>query len=337
MPQFAVAWQIDDSSALAFSVLAHGGMNSKYQGGSALLPNAQSKNVQLDGTYGNGTTGVDLAQMFLGLTYAKQFAAQNVSVGISGFMAYQTFEATGLGNFAGFSSDPSKLTNNGTDSASGFGVRIGLQFQPSANLSFGASYQPQIKMNKFNDYSGLFAQQGRFDIPATWVLGTSYAVNNSAHLLFDVQHIAYADTAAVGNPINPLLNGSCTPSSTGGDGAGCLGAHSGAGFGWSNMTVYKLGYEWSNDNVNTWRVGYSKAEQPIPSSELLFAILAPGVIEQHFTLGFGRKIDSNSHFDLSLMYAPEKSVSGVNNFDPGQTITVKMSQVELAATYSVGF
>jgi len=54
-------------------------------------------------------------------------------------------------------------------------------------------------------------------------------------------------------------------------------------------------------------------------------------------LGFGRKIDSNSHFDLSLMYAPEKSVSGVNNFDPGQTITVKMSQVELAATYSVGF
>ncbi len=329
IPQMAVSKRIDDNSRWAFSIIANGGMNTEYKGGAAIggLPPTV-------GTFGAGTTGVDLAQVFMGLTYAKHFAAHNVSAGITGFMAYQTFSATGLANLANFSVAPTKVTNNGTDSASGFGLRAGVQYQPSPLISLGLSYQPKVEMGKFEDYAGLFAKQGSFDIPATWVVGAAFNIADGGQLMLDVQHIEYSAVASVGNPMSPLFT-QCNPS----DQNGCLGGAGGAGFGWNDMTVYKLGYQWSADHVNTWRVGYSKTEQPIDSSEVLFAILTPAVIEEHFTAGFGHKIDSNSHFDISVMYAPENSLSGANSLDQSQSqaITVKMSQFEVAASYSMGF
>ena len=68
--------------------------------------------------------------------------------------------------------------------------------------------------------------------------------------------------------------------------SGCLGGPNGAGFGWQDVTVYKAGFAWNADDNNTWRFGFSYGEQPIPSSEVLFNILAPGVMETHLTAGW---------------------------------------------------
>jgi long-chain fatty acid transport protein len=119
----------------------------------------------------------------------------------------------------------------------------------------------------------------------------------------------------------------------------CLGGKNGAGFGWQDMTVYKAGFEWQSSDDWTWRAGYSYGEQPIPSSEVVFNILAPGVMEDHFTVGFTRKVASGDEFNLAVMYAPKVKVSGPNMLDYpdpsfAQTITLDMKQWELEFSYS---
>ena len=70
---------------------------------------------------------------------------------------------------------------------------------------------------------------------------------------------------------------------------------------------------------------------------MLFNILAPAVIEDHVTVGFTRTRGENSEFSFALMYALDNSVSGINPFDPTQTITLEMRQWELEFGYSWRF
>ena len=135
------------------------------------------------------------------------------------------------------------------------------------------------------------------------------------------------------NPILPLLtqcftaNPQVVPATN-----GCLGGPNGAGFGWQDMDVFKIGFEWAADENNTWRFGYSYGEQPIPSSEVLFNILAPGVMEQHMTVGWTHRRPNDHVMSFSFMYAPAKEVSGNNAFDI-QPITLEMSQLEFEFAY----
>ena len=100
------------------------------------------------------------------------------------------------------------------------------------------------------------------------------------------------------------------------------------------MTTYKLGFEWQRDETNTWRFGYSFGDQPIQSADVLFNVLAPGVMEQHITFGLTRQTRNGGVWHFSFMYAPEESVTGPSMFDPSQTIELKMSQLEFEIAYS---
>ena len=186
-------------------------------------------------------------------------------------------------------------------------------------------------MSEFDKYAGLFAESGDFDIPSNLTLGLAWKISDNRVFLFDVQQINYSDVPSVSNPISNLQT-NCP-------GTGCLGGADGGGFGWEDMTVVKLGYEWQTDDNWTWRLGYSFSDQPIPESELLFNILAPGVMEDHYTIGFTRALDSNSDFNIALMIAPSVSVTGPNTFElPNQqTIELEMDQYELAASFSKRF
>jgi long-chain fatty acid transport protein len=103
------------------------------------------------------------------------------------------------------------------------------------------------------------------------------------------------------------------------------------------MTVVKLGYQWQSSPKWIWRFGFSTGDQPIPASDVLFNILAPGVIEEHVTFCFTRNLAKNSEINFSLMVAPSNRISGANPLDPSQTIEMKMKQWELAATWGKTF
>lgn len=340
IPHFGWNKMLDADSSFGLSVYGNGGMNTEYEGGTATfctnpLGCAPGAFTTAPGTFGGGTAGVDLAQLFFNLTYARKIAP-NSSWGASAILAYQRFEAKGLSTFGGFSSDPSSLSNNGHDTSTGLGAKFGIQGEVMPGLTLGGSYQTEIAMGEFKDYKGLFAEGGDFDIPATATVGLAFRVTPKSAIAFDIQKIWYSKVKAVGNPIANLQTG-CAPGATGGTGSGCLGASGGGGFGWDDMTIYKLGYEWQTDSEWTWRVGYSKGDQPIPSSEVLFNILAPAVMEQHLTFGFTKQMGKTSEFSFAAMYAPEESVRGPNAFDPGQTIELTMKQYELAASWGWKF
>ena len=102
------------------------------------------------------------------------------------------------------------------------------------------------------------------------------------------------------------------------------------------MTTFKLGVEWTASETHTYRFGYSYGEQPIPSDDVLFNILAPGVMEQHITFGLTHRPDRGGEWNFSFMYAPENSVTGPSLFDQTQTIELKMSQLEFEVSYRFG-
>lgn len=228
----------------------------------------------------------------------------------------QRFQAEGVGSFAPYSGNAAALSNNGHDTSFGAGARIGYLGKLTPWLSVGAAYQTEIEMERFEEYRGLFAEGGDFDIPANWTVGVAVKPLESLTVAFDVQRILYSETESIGNPLLPNLM------------QAPLGADGGAGFGWRDVTTYKLGLQWVASRDWTLRAGYAHCRQPIPESEVLFNILAPGVVEDHVTAGLSRTLGGKSVLHFSAVYVPAKTVSGPNPLEaPGQQrIELKMSQ-----------
>ncbi|MBI4844380.1 MAG: outer membrane protein transport protein [Nitrospirae bacterium] len=313
IPGFGYNRMMDENYSLGVSVYGNGGMNTDY-----------STNT----FYGSNPTGVDLMQLFIVPTYARKINSKH-AIGFSPIIAYQRFMARGLEQFESSSFEPTKLTNNGYESAYGLGARVGYLGEVMPGLRVGASYQTRILMNEFDKYAGLFAEHGDFDIPPTWNVGVAYDIIPALTAVFDIQAIYYSDIDSVGNPLLPNIATPATP----------LGTDKGAGFGWEDMIIFKAGVQWASNEEWTWRAGYSYGEQPIPSSEMMFNILAPGVIEQHVTAGFTKKLPNNQEIDVSVMRALSNDISGPNTMEaPGaQTITLEMDQWEFSVGYSKSF
>ena len=335
IPNLGANWAFgaNDENAFAVAIYGNGGMNTDYP--TATFGDASSS-----------TTGVNLAQLFTSLSYSRKLGTSH-GLGISAIMAYQSFEAKGLNMFAPFSSDATKLSNNGASTAFGIGFKVGYMGEIVTGLNIGASYQSKISMGEFDDYAGLFAESGDFDVPATWTAGLSYAVNDKLTVAFDVKQILYSDIKSIANPVDPFalppafLNPGGDPQNpadyTPNPNHVPLGDDKGSGFGWEDMTIFKIGLEVSPNADWIFRGGFSHGTQPIPDGEVLFNILAPGVIEDHIALGFSKAIGgSGNQLHFSFNYALNSTVSGDNRFDfdptqsdPQNGVFVRNQQIDL--------
>lgn len=303
IPHFGMVRPFDGGrSAWALTMFGNGGMNTSYSAS----------------TFGATPTGVNLTQMFVGATYARRLGA-NQSFGITPLVAYQRFSADGLGAFAPMSSNPAALTNASADSSYGGGVRVGYLAKLSHQVSLGASYQSHVWMTKFDKYRGLFAGNGSFDIPSNWTAGIAIKPTRALDLAADVQQIRYSEVAAIGNGLLPNLM------------SAPLGTANGAGFGWHDMTILKLGAQLRRGQGWTWRAGYSYGQQPVQSADVLFNILAPGVVEHHATFGVSRDLTPTRTLHLSVMRAFTKEVTGPNPLDVpnAERIRLQMNEVEV--------
>ncbi len=311
IPALGANWTLNESSVVGLSVYGNGGMSTDYP-------------TNTYGDFSVSTTGVDLIQLLILPTYARKINPRH-AVGISPILAYQSFEQIGLQTLGGFSRDPNNISNNGHDTSYGYGVRIGYMGEVLPDVLYvGASYQTKVYMSELDDYAGLLAEQGDFDIPANWTIGISYKAVPAVIFAFDVQQIYYSDVNSIANPMLPNLQTSL------------LGNDDGSGFGWDDMTVFKFGVQWQAINDLTLRAGYSYGEQPIPDTEMPFNILAPATIEHHLTLGLTKTVKENQDLTFSLMHGFSNSISGANTLEvPGaQTIELKMSQWEATVGYT---
>jgi long-chain fatty acid transport protein len=325
LPGMGFVFPFNDQLIFGFAALGNGGAGTTYK------PNFFSSSP-------TDYLGVDMVQLIIPITVAYKLNSTQ-TLGVSIVPARQRFLAQGLTGanrtFNGFSSDENHLSNNGHDFANGMGVRVGWTgHYLDKKITLGATYASKVYMGKLNLYRGLFAEHGGFDIPENYALGIGVKPVENLTVALDIQRILFSGVASVGNrgPVpsttNANLPTTCVPANPVTDtncGGTSLGADNGAGFGWKDQTVYKLGVAyknafptWFGEDKLTLRAGYNYGRTPIQQDQLLFSLLAPATSEHHYTLGATYSMGEQSIFGFgseglvttAYTYSPMKRFEG---------------------------
>ncbi len=314
IPEFGYNHMVTKDVALGVSMYGNGGMNTDF------APMANGYNF----FGGKGNLGVNLIQMIVAPTASWKINDNN-SIGIAPLLAYQQFTAQGLSGFEGFSSNPTHMTNTGTDSSTCVGVRVGYMGKITPTLTFGAQYASKITMSKMSDYSGLFANQGELDMPENYSVGLAWKTTKDLTLALDYQEINYSGVAAIGDSSSVPLP---------------FGATNGPGFGWQDIGVWKLGAEYKYNDNWTLRAGWNHCDNPVTASNVQLNVLAPGVIEDHITLGGSYTTASGNEWTFAYIHAFQNSLSGAGTAYPGGvptpygTDTIRMYQDTVGIEYT---
>lgn len=289
IPELGYIKKVNPATTASLAIYGNGGMNTQY-----------TSNPY--GRFGStGTAGINLEQLFITPSVAYKLNEQN-ALGLALNFAYQRFSAQGLNAFAPSSSNAANLTNRGTDTSTGWGVRLGWTGQVTPELTLGATWASKTKTGKFNNYSGLFANNGSFDIPENYGVGLAYKTTPLWTLAADLERIKYSGVNSVANPLaNLTVQGNL------------LGSANGGGFGWRDVTVVKLGVSYAYTPDITVRAGYNHSGQAIPNDQTFFNILAPGVVQDHLTLGGTWTTSRNSELSVAYTHGFKKTVNGVNS------------------------
>lgn len=290
----------EGESAWGFLVTANGGMNTEY-----------GPIFSVTGT----PTGVDLAQMFVGLNYAHKLD-NHLTLGIMPMLAAQRFKATGLDMFRAMSVSADNMTDRNYDYSFGGGLKVGMLYDVNSWLSVGASYQSRLKMQEFERYKGLFANGGEFDIPAIARAGIAVRPFDDWTFLVDREHIFYGEVDAIANS---------------GIMACQLGASGGCGFGWTDMKIWHVGAEWNAMPGLTLRGGYSWSNDFADSNEVMFNVIAPAAVTQHASVGFSYALTESWGITGAYTRAFSDSKTGVlPAMAGGGTAKLRMDQHEFA-------
>lgn len=224
--------------------------------------------------------------------------------------------------------------SNGSDytgraRATGWGGKMGLVWQPAADLTLGASYRFKSALKDMStsatgasmSAAGGFADVGRmtvvdFQWPAVTAVGLGWRVGGDWLLAADVRRIAWSDvmgsfrmrydSAGLGGRVDFSL-----PQA------------------WRDQTVTAIGLAWSPGEQLTLRTGLNIAANPIP--EALVNPLFPATVERHYTLGAGWRFGNANEFNASLTHAPRSTVV------TGAGLQVAHGQTNVQLMYSYRF
>ncbi len=329
VPDFGYTRALNPQMSLGLALYGNGGMNTSYPQGNFNCGGGPANML-----CGSGELGVDLSQLVIAPSIAFKPAPDH-AIGVALLLGWQRFKASGLqafdnpgGGFPDFTSAPGHVTNNGYDNSYGVGLRIGYLGRVTSMLAIGAAYAPKMNMGRFKEYSGLFADQGDFDIPAHGAVGVAFMPVPSLTLALDYERIQYSGVGAVGNASSVQLP---------------LGASGGPGFGWKDVDVWKLGASWRVTPDWTLRLGFNRGDNPVTAGDVTFNILAPGVMTKHYTAGFGWNASPQDSVNAFLMVAPRQTVTGPSLFNAvlgagaGGNETIGMKQSSVGISWSHKF
>jgi hypothetical protein len=253
-------------------------------GGAALLP--------------NHTAG--LQRYVIAPSYSQPLGAVG-AVSFSAIFAYQHF--AGLGALPGdrvnsdfaLTAPPALRTS---DTSSGAGLRVDYVAPIGKYVSWQFGMQSRINMDPLDNYRGLYAEPGTFDIPASANLGLGYLVAPQLRLDAGVERIMYSQIAPFTSSALPsrflaLLSSSVSPE-----------------FAWQDLNVYSLAASWHGETWGDWSIRYSTREQPLPTSALLANALPPPSA-RNYELGYARAFGERSSLRFSASYAPTDFILGI--------------------------
>ena len=357
VPEFGYNKMLGWDMSAGITVYGNGGMNTDYNGGQIpaglnacgnwfVAPGNAGFNAASGqaGPYnllcGSGKLGMNLEQLIIAPTFSMKINKEN-SIGASLLIGHQKFKAEGLSAFYSYTTPGgvlgtpyatgNNLTERGNDTSWGYGLKFGWMGKVSDAVTLGAAYTSKMKMQKFDKYKDLFAGQGSFDMPASLNLGIAFKATPTVTIAADYQRIDYAGVNSVANP---STNGGLTI-------GGTLGCDTCRGFGWTNVDVVKLGLEYQYSPSLVLRAGYNHTDNPIQNRDVTFNMIAPGVVQDHVTLGFTYGLSKDSELTMAYMHAFKNSVSAPSLFNnwlgDNATDKIQMYQDSLGIAYSMKF
>ena len=289
VPEGGYNMDMPNGSAWSFgvSMFGNGGMNATYDNHPQLeLMKAFGILPQEAGV----RSKIDLLQAFV-MPTASYKINENHAVGISLVIAWQSFEMINdaflINPQTGAFLADDDMNGAGHQNSWGVGGKIGWQGRINDYITLGATYQSRISMSKMDDYeTPLAADDGHLDIPATAGVGIAVNATDKLDILFDVVWINYSDDSGIiGIPTNE------------------------GGFGWDDMTVFKLGFVYEYNDELILRAGWNYAENPLPDSDPMdgfVSTVVPATVEHHLTIGFTKVINEDFSITGSYMHAFEK-------------------------------
>jgi len=229
-----------------------------------------------------------------------------------------------VGNFLG---------RNTLDVAGGTSVRGGLLYRPLRGLNVGITAQTPPLMSKLRKYGGQWPNGAMWETPAEIGAGISYChrdARDGVRMSVEWLYYFWEDSLIWGNSYRESQD------DTGGF-RWLTGSALGAGFGWKNQTVWKVGISWNPWEVSwlTVRCGYNYGSVPIVGDETLLNQMAKATIQHHATLGATARICC---FEVTLYYYHgfESTVKGRGPYYVPSNSTADISNQQNTAGISVG-
>jgi long-chain fatty acid transport protein len=323
LPDLGALYHHDAQNHFGASLIAVGGFGTEYQTGkSAVILGTPER-----GFFGNGTALSSLKILSANGSYAYR-VHPDLSFGVTLSYYLEAFESKGAGTLAPFSKtylnggNPSHVSNNGIDYASGLGGVLGVLYQATPYLKLGAAAQPKVHFTRLNRYRDLIAGDGHLDLPGKYSLG-AYWQGHTLNYMLDLLHFRNKDVGIYGNNSEKLLNGACLNPANANS---CLGGRNGPGFGWANQTVLKVAVEGPAYNKDTWRAGVSYGNRLAHAKDALINTLAPAaVVRWVFSAGYTHPTKDYSLHSFVIFF-PKQTLQGPNPLG-GQQITIKAAGV----------
>lgn len=279
--------------------------------------------------------GMEPDGAFQGTSFDRQYFSPGIEhefsegsvLGVAAVVAYQRYSAASLGMTAATGADqspwiPSTFSPQ-EESGYGTGVRLALRQEVVNGIAIDAGFQSRIDMEEFAAYRGVYSQPADLDIPARARVGLAFQASERSWLNVAIERVMYSEINAFPSRYLPnrflsMLGDSTSPS-----------------FDWEDLTVYSVGYTWSDGADQQWHVDLSTRTQPSPSSKLLSRALEGNLAKNALVVGYSRRTGVRSRLAFNAAYAPSEYVFGGSVL--GVTTDELDQQVEIEAMWTLSF
>ncbi len=285
--------------------------------GEYLLPGFES-----DAVY----QGTNFERQYFSPGFEHQFTDNGV-LGVSAVFAYQRYSAASLGLYSASTPDSilwaSPRYSPYQETSYGTGVRLAVHQEVISGVTLDAGFQSTIDMDEFAAYRGVYSQNADLDIPARAKVGLAFKASERSWLNVAVERVMYSGINAFQSRFLPnrflsLLGDSTSPS-----------------FDWQDLTVYSVGFSWSDGADHQWHIDLSTRTQPSPSSQVLKNALEGDLASSAMVVGYSRRTGERSRLHFNAAYAPSEFVFGGSVL--GVTTDDLNQRFELEALWTMNF
>lgn len=323
LPPLHISWMDSEAVALlpafASDLIARPRTWSRFEFDYSFLDGAGSSLI--DSTLYSPGRGFERQMLTTGLYHELD---TDSLLGVEAVLAYQSFGTTRLGMRTVSGPMPGAYRSVGylpyEEHGYGTGVRLNVHTEVAPGLAVDAGFQSRIDMEEFGYYRGIYSNPADLDIPARARFGLAFQTNDESWLSVSIERVLYSEVNAFPSRLLPdrflsMLGDSTSPS-----------------FDWEDLTVYSVGWTWSNGKDRQWHLDFSSRSTPSPTSRALSRALSSDLADNAMSVGFSQRTGNRSRFNLNAAYAPADfafggNVLGVATADLDQNLEVEANWI----------